>query len=140
MTGLKVYFACSIRGGGDKSSYTSLIEAIQEEATLLTEVFAKDALLPQGSPLPNNQIYRRDVDWMDECDVAIVDVSNPSLGVGYEIGYLEKINKPTLALYREAQDKKLSAMVAGNPKIELFTYTDIKDAKNKISEWLKQQS
>jgi len=35
----KVYFACSIRGGGDKSIYPALVKSIKQHAELLSEIF-----------------------------------------------------------------------------------------------------
>ena len=132
MKKLKVYFACSIRGGGDKSLYPKFIETIKSEAQLLIE----DALLPNGTPLPSTDIYSRDVAWINECDVMIAEVSNPSLGVGYEIAYAEKLGKPTLIFFSNQQEKRLSAMIEGNTALEICKYEQFEDAKTTLVTWL----
>jgi nucleoside 2-deoxyribosyltransferase len=44
-------------------------------------------------------IYERDVAWLRESDFVIAEVTQPSLGVGYELGFAEAISKPILCLY-----------------------------------------
>lgn len=119
-----IYFACSIRGGGDTSSYEAILEIIKATgAHILSEIFVHDAIHYGGSPLPANEIYARDIAMIHDADMIIAEVSNPSLGVGYELAFAEKLNKPILCLYNEFQDKKLSAMISGNPSFEVAYYT-----------------
>ncbi len=111
----KVYFACSIRGGGDTSLYERIVEAIKVAGgEVLSEIFVHDAIRLGGSPLPADQIYQRDIQMIQACDVVIAEVTNPSLGVGYELAYAEKLGKPILCLFNPDSDRKLSAMIAGN--------------------------
>lgn len=133
----KVYFACSIRGGGDKSTYPSLIEIIKSRAELLTEIFASDGLRPNGSPLANDKIWQRDIDWIKQADVVIAEVTNPSLGVGYEIAKAEEWGKPVLTLFQASDGKKLSAMIAGSPNLENITYSNLDQAKSAIEKFLE---
>ncbi|HTY39978.1 MAG TPA: nucleoside 2-deoxyribosyltransferase, partial [Candidatus Paceibacterota bacterium] len=44
------------------------------------------------------------------------------LGVGYELGKAEVLDKPILCLYRPQPGKKLSAMLVGDPKIKVRDY------------------
>jgi nucleoside 2-deoxyribosyltransferase len=111
----KVYFACSIRGGGDTSLYLSILGAIKTAGgDILSKVFVHDAINYGGSPLPSDEIYKRDTEMIHDCDVMIAEVTNPSLGVGYELAYAEKLGRPILCLFNKTSDKQLSAMVAGN--------------------------
>ncbi len=112
----KVYFACSIRGGGDTSLYEKIIGAIKQAGgEVLSEIFVHDAIHLGGSPLPVDQIYRRDIAMIQACDAVIAEVTNPSLGVGYELAYAEQLGKPILCLFNPDSSRKLSGMVAGNP-------------------------
>lgn len=120
----KVYFACSIRGGGDTSQYVAISQAIKAcGATILSEIFINDAIHLGGSPLPEDQIYQRDIAWINEADIVVAEVTNPSLGVGYELAYAETLGKPVLCLFSAHSDKRLSAMIAGNPHFTCLTYT-----------------
>ena len=80
----KVYFACSIRGGGDTSLYQQIVDAIKAAGgDVLSEVFVHDAIHFKGSPLPVADIYARDTQMIRDCDVVIAEVTNPSLGVSF---------------------------------------------------------
>jgi len=121
----KVYFACSVRGGGDTSHYLALLEIIKGTgAQILSEIFVHDAIQLGGSPLPEPEVYERDIAMIQEADLVIAEVSNPSLGVGYELGYAEKLNKPVLCLFDGDSGGKLSAMVRGNPYNTIVTYSE----------------
>jgi len=120
----KIYFACSIMGGGDTSQYLSIIKAIKNaDAEVISEVFAHDAINLGGSPLPADEIYARDIAMIHNADMVIAEVSNPSLGVGYELAYAERFQKPLLALYNTDSVKKLSAMIVGNSYFEIANYS-----------------
>ena len=115
MKKVKVYFACSVRGGGDTSLYMSIINAIKSAGgEVLSEVFVHDAINYGGSPLPVDEIYKRDTEMIKEADVMIAEVTNPSLGVGYELAYAENLGRPILCLFKKDAKSNLSAMVAGN--------------------------
>ena len=92
---------------------------------MLSEVFVNDAIEYGGSPLPDDQIYARDIAWVTECDAVVAEVSNPSLGVGYELAYAEKLGKPVLCLFNASDDKKLSAMISGNSYFTTADHSDI---------------
>lgn len=119
-----VYFACAIRAGGDTSSYQAIVTAIQEAGgEVVSEVFVNDAIVHGGSLLPENEIYARDIAMIEAADVVIAEVTNPSLGVGYELAYAQNIQKPILCLFNESSEKKLSAMVSGNPYNTIANYS-----------------
>lgn len=121
---MKIYFACSIRGGGDTSNYLTILETIKATgADLLSEVFVHDAIQYGGSPLPSDKIYQRDTTMIRDADIVIAEVTNPSLGVGYEIAYAEALNKPILTLFDDSSNQRLSAMIEGNPRITGKSYS-----------------
>jgi hypothetical protein len=67
----------------------------------------------------------------------VAEVSTPSLGVGYEIGVAEKTGKPILCLFDENQNEfRLSAMLSGNPNLQVIRYRAIGEAKRHITEFL----
>ena len=136
---LKVYFACSIRGGRDEAgSYEELIEYISDHAVVLSEIFADQKLTSDGMNKPSPDIWKTDMAWVDEADVLIAEVSQPSLGVGYEIAKAESMNKPVLCLYRKQQSKKLSAMIEGSPHVTVVEYETVEDTKHAIKLFLSE--
>lgn len=122
---MKVYFACSIRSGGDTTHYLGIIEAIKAAGgDVISEIFAKDAILYGGSPLPVDQIYTRDIQMIKDADLVIAEVTAPSLGVGYELAYAEHLKRPILCLFNTDSGNKLSAMVGGNSYNKITEYTN----------------
>ena len=45
-------------------------------------------------------IHDRDVELLEQSDVIVAEVTQPSLGVGYELGRAVAMAKPILCLYR----------------------------------------
>lgn len=134
---MKIYFACSIRGGGDTSNYETIVNAIKATgAEVISEIFVHDAINFGGSPLPVDQIYQRDIGMINECDAIIAEVTNPSLGVGYELAYAEKLNKPTLCLFNTFSAKKLSAMVVGNEYFVVKNYSTELEIAEHITQFI----
>lgn len=134
---IKAYFACSIRGGGDTSNYVAILDELKRcEVEVISEVFVHDAIEYGGSPLPNDQIYERDIAMIEDCDVVIAEVSNPSLGVGYELAYAEKIGKPVLCLFSGLNTDKLSAMITGNRYFIVASYEDEPSLASHVSNFL----
>ena len=133
----KIYFACSIRGGReDATFYGELVDHLKTRCVLLTEIFADQKLTHQGMNKPSSDIWRIDTDWIREADAVIAEVTNPSLGVGYEIAKAEEWGKPVLALFRTDGDRKLSAMIEGSPTVKIIYYTDIAAVKGDIDYFL----
>lgn len=135
----KIYFACSIRGGRDDAElYAELVMHIKTRAVVLTEIFADGKLTSSGSPEPSTHIYAKDTAWIKEADAVIAEVTNPSLGVGYEIAKAEEWNKPVLALFRDDGSRKLSAMIDGSPNTEVSIYNQTDTARVAIDNFIKR--
>ena len=127
MTKPKIYFAGSITGGRDDSDlYFQIIELLKSHGTILTEHIGDKNLTSGGENKTSEYIFNRDINWVDEADIVVAEVSTPSLGVGYEIGRAEG-KKPILCLFRDQPDKRLSAMIAGNHNHKIGTYQNIED-------------
>lgn len=136
---MKVYFAGSIRGGReDQQKYLKLIDFISTKAEVLTEHVGSHSIGKIGEDaLDDIAIYERDIEWLEEADAVIAEVTTPSLGVGYELGVAEKLNKPTLCLFNEGKkDQTLSAMLAGNSNFQNYHYQSLSQAKQKITDFL----
>ncbi len=116
----KVYFAGSIRGGRqDAELYKKMIAAINETDKVLTE-HVGDLSLSLVESKGDRAIYRQDTAWLRECDLVIAECTQPSLGVGYELAYAERYNKPVYIFY--CKDGNLSAMLAGNEYFRVYSY------------------
>lgn len=123
---MKIYFAGSIRGGRqDADWYYKLIKEIKKYGEVLTEHVGSDDL---NEELSDYGIYKRDMDWLEDSDALICEVTRPSHGVGYEIGQAVAMNKKVYCLYREDGDSSISAMLNGSPAVECYKYNSLDEA------------
>ncbi len=111
---MKIYFGGSIAGGRKYLEiYQKIVAYLKSEGhRVLTEHVVQPDVLELETKFTPKQIYTRDIEWIKECDCLIAEVSNPSLGVGYEICYALRIDKPVLCLYRKGIF--LTRMLLGN--------------------------
>lgn len=137
---MKIYFAGSIRGGRDDAAvYEAFVAFLGASGEVLTEHVGDTSLTARGDDGPNDRfIHDRDMHWLGESSVVIAEVSRPSLGVGFELGWATALKKPVLCLYRSSADHALSAMIAGCPTIETVSYRSIEEAKIAITEFIQQ--
>lgn len=94
----------------------------------------------QDSVLDDQGIYRRDVQWLQQADVIIAEVSAPSLGVGYEISFaLHVRNIPALCL-RHRSSGSLSAMISGNSSelLTLETYESTRELEEILERFIRR--
>lgn len=119
---MKIYFAGSIRGGRtDAGLYQRMIEFIQQTDIVLTEHIGHPDLNLMEQGKKDIEIYDQDTAWLRESDILIGECTCASLGVGYELGYAEKIGKPCHIFYDRSKTH-LSAMLTGNPYFTIHPY------------------
>lgn len=120
----KVYFAGSIRGGRqDAELYKRIIEYIHRKNIVLTEhVGDLSKSKTEGLKDRNVAIYEQDTAWLIESDIVIAECTTPSLGVGYELAYAERMGKP-VHIFFDRTRAKLSAMLSGNKYFQIHPYT-----------------
>mgnify|MGYP003340405100 CR=1 FL=1 len=111
---MKIYFAGSIRGGRDLSGlYKRIILHMEKKGTVLTEHVGREDVIQDEKNLTDDQIYLRDMSWIQECDILIAECTVPSLGVGFELCHAWHLGKPCHVLY-DSGKTSLSAMISGN--------------------------
>lgn len=127
---MEIYFAGSIRGGRSYADlYMKIIDELQNYGKVLTEHIGSNHVNELEMNKTDVQIYDQDMEWLIQSNVLIADVSVPSLGVGYEIGYAASIGKKILCLYHLDSEFPVSAMISGNSVIKLVEYNNFDDIK-----------
>lgn len=123
---MKIYFACSISGGRkDEKAYQHLVHVLTEMGIDVPTAHIAETGVEEVDALEKpRDIYTRDVNWIQESDLLVAEVSTPSHGVGYEIGYALDLEKPVLCLYH--QGVVVSKMITGNPH-PLLTVVEYQD-------------
>ena len=117
---MNIYFACSITGGREfEAVYRVITKALAEDHhEVPTAHLAEPGVLSLEAVIDPYEVYSRDIAWIQASDALIAEVSAPSHGVGYEIGYALGLGKPVLALYQE--ERRISKMISGNPDPRLL--------------------
>lgn len=128
-TAMKIYFSGSIRAGReDAKIYAQVIKFLGSYGQVLTDHIGDNHRIEhEETKLSDLEIYKRDLDWVKNCDVLIAEVTTPSLGVGYEIAKAEEWGKKVLCVYRGIEGKKLSAMIQGCGDCGNITLTKYSD-------------
>lgn len=129
---MKIYFGGAIRGGREKvNDYAKMVERFElNGCEVLTKHVANPSLSVTGEKMPYKEIYDRDIKWIESCDIFFADITIPSLGVGYEIAYAEKLGKRIYAIYEK--NANVSGFLRGNEKIEFLAYENLDEVLKKI--------
>lgn len=111
---MNIYFACSLTGGREYEGIYSIIvdHLISRGHVVPTEHLARPEVMDLEVVVDPEDVYQRDVEWIQECDAVVAEVSTPSHGVGYEIAYALGQGKPVLCCYRRGVP--VSKMITGN--------------------------
>lgn len=129
----KIYFGASISGGrGDQAVYGQIIALLKQHGTVLTEHFGDASLTAAGENLSDCDIHDRDLNWLQDADVLVAEVTTPSLGVGYEIGRAVEWGKRIICLYRPSPSRRLSGMIAGCAGVTVIEYADVLDLEQPL--------
>ena len=131
---MKVYFGFTV--AGDRSSLTvarrmvELMESMGHE--VLTKHLVRDDAWDSDRLISPQDVYRRDMAWLQECDVFMAEVSGSSFGLGFETGYvLGATRKPALLFYRLDLEKRVSLLITGmsHPSCTLVPYSAVEEVE-----------
>ncbi len=137
---MNIYFACSITGGrAFESVYQEFTRMLLKDGhEVPTAHLAESNIMALEKVIDPREVYDRDVAWIRACDALIAEVSAPSHGVGYEIGYALEQGKFVLCLAKEGIP--VSKMITGNPHpaLRMKFYSDVIEGIKFIREFLAQ--
>ncbi len=138
---IKIFFAGSIRGGRQLIPiYQYIIRFLKTRGfTVISEHVAAEGLEKVEAKLTEQEIYEKDANWIEESDLAVAEITVPSIGVGYEICHAVKHKKPVLCLYEAGA--KASAMVLGNTTgyVTAGPYSNKRQLEEIILEFLEKK-
>ncbi|KAM5262889.1 5-hydroxymethyl-dUMP N-hydrolase [Ctenodactylus gundi] len=128
---LALYFCGSIRGGReDQALYARLVARLRRFGVVLTAHVAAAELDASGEAAGGDRsIHERDLAWLQQADVVVAEVTQPSLGVGYELGRAMALNKQILCLFRPQSGRVLSAMIRGAADGSRFQVWDYEEGQ-----------
>ena len=137
---MNLYFSCSLTGGrDDQEIYAAIVSHLEQLGHAVpTAHLADPGVMELEQVVDPQEIYRRDLRWIDECDALIAEVSTPSHGVGYEIAYAVGLAKPVLCCYKRGVP--VSKMILGNQSkgLQVTDYESAAVALAAIDAFLQQ--
>lgn len=136
---MNIYFACSITGGREfETVYQEIVAALTDDGhEIPTSHLVESDVQEKDRVLSPQEVYERDVNWIRNCDILIAEVSVPSHGVGYEIGFALTNGKPVLCIHHN--ERKVSKMITGNldPALSVQSYSETQHAISLIRNFLQ---
>lgn len=135
---MKIYISGSIYGGTQKiETYKILIKELEKYGEVLDKQVADENTIANEAFQTDEEIYTDLEEKLKIADIIFAEVSIPSLGVGYELGFADKLNKKIIAIYDQNYTEKVSTMIRGNKRIELIPYKDIREITDNLEKILK---
>jgi len=106
---MKVYFGFTV--AGDRSTVEQarrVVQLLEQQGhEVLTRHLVNEDAWETDRLISPQDVYRRDMAWLEECDLFIAEVSGSSFGLGFETGYLlGATTKRVILLYRRDAEKK----------------------------------
>lgn len=141
---LEIYFACSIRGEqGGKEEKQLIVDTMKNLGHIvLSEIFIeRDINTPDTAlGMTPQQIFDRDIEWVNRSDVVVADVSRISLGVGIEIGWKLAKGGRVIGICQEQRYEPLSNMMKGctDPQFRLIRWNSPDFLRTQLEEHLGQ--
>ena len=134
---MKIYVSGSIYGGRQKiETYKIIIDALEKYGEVLDKQIIDEDVLKKEEFQSDEEIFKGLEEWLKSADIVFAEVTVPSLGVGYELGYADKLGKKIIAIYDLNEIDKVSTMIRGNKRIKLIGYNNISEIIDKLEEIL----
>jgi nucleoside 2-deoxyribosyltransferase len=135
---MKVYFSCSITGGrNEEKVYAAIVSAMLAAGyEVPTAHLSSPDVMKMETVVDPEEIFNRDMRWLEECDVVVAEVSTPSHGVGYEIALGLTLKKTVFCCYQ--QGKRVSKILTGNnhPNLTIASYDTSEAAAQAVIDFL----
>ena len=135
---MKIYISGSIYGGREKiETYKKIIPALEEYAEVLNKNIADDEVIEKEAFQKDEDIFTDLELKIKSADLIFAEVTIPSLGVGYELGFADTLGKKVVGIYDTTITQKVSTMIRGNKRIRLIPYENIDEILNNLEEILE---
>ena len=136
---MKIYFSGSIYGGRQKlDAYQTLMKELKKYGEILNEEVADPKVIEKEEGVLDETIFENLENKLKIADLVFAELTIASLGVGYELGFADKLNKKIIGIYDETITPKLSTMIRGNKRIKIIPYTDLNEIIYNLENILKE--
>lgn len=135
---MRIYMSGSIYGGTQKiETYKILINNLKKYGEILNDNIANENTIAEEAFQKDEDIFADLVAKMHTADIVFSEVSIPSLGVGYELGLADSLDKKIIAIYDKEYVDKVSTMIRGNKRIKLIPYHNLNEIIDNLEEIIK---
>lgn len=135
---MRIYMSGSIYGGTQKiETYKILINNLKKYGEILNDNIANENTIADEAFQKDEDIFADLVAKMHTADIVFSEVSIPSLGVGYELGLADSLDKKIIAIYDKEYVDKVSTMIRGNKRIKLIPYHNLNEIIDNLEEIIK---
>jgi len=86
--------------------------------------------------VPDLLVFDRDMRMLKEADMLIADITNPSLGVGYEICEAVRMGKPVMVFFKRGS--RVSKLILGNPALHIVLFSTLQELEISIESFLQR--
>ena len=135
---MKIYFGFTV--AGDRSSIDTARKVVHQLEEMghevLTRHLVSDNAWEADRSISPQDVFRRDMAWLEQCELFIAEVSGSSFGLGFETGYLlGATDKKVVLLYRREVEQNVSLLISGNthPNCTLVPYATTAEAEELIA-------
>ena len=137
-TGMKIYLGFTVAGDRSAVMAARTIVGILEEMRheVLTRHLVEDNAWEADRSITPKEVYLRDINWLEQCDMFIAEVSGSSFGLGFETGYLLAATaKEVVLFYRRDVERKISLLITGitHANCRIVPYSDL----NEVTVWIR---
>jgi nucleoside 2-deoxyribosyltransferase len=117
---MKIYLACTVRGDrGGVAAGRAICECLERHGhEVLTTHLLADNVETAEAGLTEQDVFRRDLEWLAACDLVVAEASGSSYGVGFEVGYVlgraRATGQRVVLLYDRGRRHAISRLITGN--------------------------
>ncbi len=138
---MKIYFGFTVAGDRSSVAVASKIVEILEQLghEVLTGHLVRDDAWEADRRITAQEVFRRDMRWLEECDLFMAEVSGSSFGLGFETGYLLGATaKKVVLFYRRDLEAKLSLLITGitHANCQLVPYSN----SDEVETWIRKET
>jgi nucleoside 2-deoxyribosyltransferase len=141
---MRIYLACTVRGDrhGLEAARAICARLTGGGHEVLTTHLLADEADQAEAALTEDQVYRRDLEWLAACDLLVAEASGSTYGVGFEVGYVlgraHETGQRVVLLYDATRRHAVSRLITGNtdPACATFGYTSADEAAAFIDDQL----
>jgi hypothetical protein len=134
---MKIYFGFTV--AGDRSAVMAaktIVDTLVEMGhEVLTRHLVQDNAWEADRLITPREVYKRDMKWLEQCDIFMAEVSGSSFGLGFETGYLlGATEKQTILFYERCAEHKISLLITGNthPSCILVPYSRLEELEELV--------